>query len=530
MRSYCSFEYLGIILPLVVIVYNLVKKKYRWLVLLLCSYCFFYLISKELVIYLILATFGIHHFGIWLTLVQNRQNEELKTVAKSERKSIKLCYRNKQRKILALAVTLNLGILVVLKYSGFLIKNLNSLLAIFKLDFSLSVPAFIIPIGISFYTLRAISYLFDVYYEKIKADQSLGRLALYMSFFPLTMEGPICRYSEVTESLYQGNPVTYQNLTFGIQRIFYGLFKKMVIADRLNAFISNVFQDYSSYDGGIIFVGALLYTCQLYMEFSGTMDVVIGSGQIFGVRMPENFKQPFFSKSISEFWQRWHISLGLWFKDYLFYPLSMSKPIKNLSSKLRKRFGNHHGAVLAGGIALLAVWLGNGLWHGVGWNYIFFGLYHFALILTANFIEPTIKKIQNKLHINPASFGYKLIRIIKTSILVVIGELFFRAEGLKVGIRMFIKIFSDFSLQSFTNGKIYELGMDKYDFFILAIAVIIVLIISILKEKNIKIRQTVAKQNIVIRWGLYYALIIFIIVFGAYGTGYIPVDPIYANF
>ncbi len=157
------------------------------------------------------------------------------------------------------------------------------------------------------------------------------------------IEGPICRYSDLSFQLYEGKKISWNQFLFGMQRIVYGLMKKIVIADRLNLFIKTIFHDYNSYDGGMIALGALLYTCQLYMEFSGTMDVIIGSGEMFALKIEENFRQPFFSKTISEFWQRWHISLGLWFKDYIFYPLSMSKPLKKLTAWARKKVGNHYG-------------------------------------------------------------------------------------------------------------------------------------------------------------------------------------------
>ena len=145
---------------------------------------------------------------------------------------------------------------------------------------------------------------------------------------------------------------------------------------------------YFLYDGFVNALAMVCYTLQLYMDFSGTMDVVIGSAQIFGIKMPENFQRPFFSVTISEFWKRWHITLGTWFKDYIFYPVTMSKPMKHMTSKARKKLGNHYGPLIAGGVSLFCVWICNGIWHGAGWHYIFFGMYHFALILGGNMLEP----------------------------------------------------------------------------------------------------------------------------------------------
>jgi len=530
MKSYCSLGYLGIFLPIAVIGYAFLPKKYRWMFLLLCSYAFFWMLSKKLLIYILISTIAIHYIGIWLGFIQKERDEKLSTVERGEKKAIRLQYQKKQRLVLAAAICFHIGLLVLLKYSPFLAKNVQSLLTMLNVPLKIKIPKFALPIGLSFYTLQAVSYMIDVYRGTIKPDQNLGRLALYMCFFPSLMEGPICRYAQTANQLYSGEAVTYHNLTYGSQRILYGLFKKIVIADRLNLLIKSVFSDFIQYDGTVMLVGAVLYTCQLYMEFSGTMDVVIGSAEIFDIHLPENFQRPFFSKTISEFWQRWHITLGLWFKDYIFYPVSMSKRMKKLTMNARKKLGNHYGPLLAGSIALFCVWICNGLWHGSGWNYIFFGLYHFFLILSGSILEPTIRRITDALHIKRDSKGYHLLQIGKTTIFVIIGELFFRANGLTAGLAMFKKILTEFSLSSFVDGTLLNLGMDLYDYVVVLLAVLLVLAMSILKEKGISIRDMVASKPIYVRWAIYYSIIMLIIIFGAYGEGYAPIDPIYANF
>lgn len=238
------------------------------------------------------------------------------------------------------------------------------------------------------------------------------------------MEGPICRYQQTAQQLWEAPPLRYQNLMLGLQRMSYGLLKKILVADRLNLFIKTVFDHYEDYDGLVIAVAAVCYTIQLYMDFSGTMDLAVGAGRIFGFHIPENFQRPFFSRSIPEFWQRWHISLGTWFKDYIFYPMSMSKPLKKLTTKARKRLGSHYGPLVAGSIALFCVWLCNGLWHGAAWNYVFFGMYHFALILLGNLTEPLTVRWTGALGISRTSVPYRGFQMVRTGILVCIGELF----------------------------------------------------------------------------------------------------------
>ena len=526
--TYTDPLFLGAFLPLVVIIYNILPQKHRWKVLLLASYAFFWSISDKLIIYLLATTGVIYGAGLWMNKIQEERNEKLKEVEKELKKEIKTKYNKKSKSIAVLSTILLLGVLIVVKYSNFLGTNINSLFKLLHVPVEMSIPSFIMPVGISFYTLQAISYLVDVYKEKTKADKNLGRLALFISFFPQIMEGPICRYEDTAESLYEGKKTTYTALTYGSQRILFGLMKKLLIVDRINPVILEIFDNYPNYGGGIVAVGMVLYTLQLYMDFSGVMDIVIGTAEIFGVKMPENFKQPFFSKTISEFWTRWHITLGTWFRDYIYYPVSLTQKCRDITSKARKKLGNYYGPLLASILALFCVWSCNGLWHGDAWSYVFFGMYHFVLITLERLTEPPVKKLLEKTKINSNAFPYKLMQMIRTTIVVFIGELFFRAKGLKAGLEMFGKMVTSFSFAEF--GKVFEMGVDAQDLILIGAVVIAITIISILKEKKIDIRQSLANKNIFIRWAVYYLLIIAIIVFGTYGLGIVHLDPIYANF
>lgn len=525
LTSFFSLQYLALFLPAVILFYTLVPKRGKKYALLLSSFIFFFLISRRYTVYLILTILSAWLFGLWLGQLHSRRDAEVTAAEKPQRKAIKHAWLIRSRWVLGLAVLLHIGLLLVLKYSGFFVENVNSLLGL-----QFAIPAFVLPIGISFFTLQAVSYLVDVYRGLVEPERNLLRLALFLSFFPQIVEGPICRYSQTAGHLWECKPITWENLTLGLQRILYGLMKKLVIADRLNAFIDGVFSGYVAYQGGVIAIAALCYTIQLYMDFSGAMDAVTGTAQIFGIPMPENFQRPFFSKTISEFWTRWHISLGTWFKDYIFYPVSMSKPMKNLTSAARKRIGNHFGPLVAGSIALFCVWFSNGLWHGAAWSYIFFGMYHFVLILLGNLTSPAAKWFHQKLRIPPESKPFQIFQVLRTCVLVVIGELFFRAEGLKTGLSMFAKMVTDFRFSSINAQLLKSLSIDYQDFLIVGVTLVIVFAVSLLNERGIRVRQTLQKQHIVLRWAVLYALILYIITFGAYGVGYIPVNPMYANF
>lgn len=530
LTSFFSFEYLVIFLPVVIILYALSPGKAKKYILLLFSYVFYVIVNGGLTLFLLFSTVCVFAFSKLLESIKSKRAEALKSCEKDKKKEIKAEYQKRMRSVLIFAIIIHIGILVVLKYSGFFAYNINSVLSLCKIEFSFIIPDFALPLGISFFSLQAVSYLTDVYRGTEKADSNFFRVALFLGFFPQIIEGPICRYSQTAQQLWDVKQIEFENLTKGLQRVLYGMMKKVVIADRLNPFIQSVFSDHKEYGGIMVIAAAVFYSVQLYMDFSGAMDAVCGIGQIFGVVMPENFKRPFFSKSISEFWTRWHISLGTWFKDYIFYPVSMSKRMKTVTSAARKKIGSYYGPLVAGSIALFCVWLNNGLWHGSAWSYIFFGMYHFALILLGNITAPLSKKVLHKLRISSENKAYLLFRIARTCGLVVIGELFFRADGLKKGLSMFFSIFTDFRLPEMSDGFLGDFRLSFLDLGIVFVVLAVILVISILNEKGYIIRDLLQEKNVVVRWTAIIAMIVVIVVFGAYGDGYVPVDPIYANF
>lgn len=524
--SYFDLWFAFLFVPVVVLIFLLVPKKAKPYILLFASYAIFFMVSNFLIIFLLLSTISIFLAGKKFKKLDGEKTKELEK-EDIDKKLIKEKYKKKKKHILVLVILFNIAFLFVFKYLKFFTINLNAILKVFKLE-ELSIISLIAPLGISYYTLKAISYVVDTYNGKIEADDNFVRLALYVSFFPQIMEGPISTYSETAEQIYNASKVTYHNFCYGYQRILFGFFKKLIIVDRLNILVKQVFNNYMSFNGLSILIGIISYTMLLYMEFSGTMDVVLGIGDIFDIKIPENFRQPFFSKNITDFWSRWHISLGHFLKDYVFYPVSLSKPLKKLSVSLRKKLSAHYSSLIAGGIALFCVWFLNGLWHGAGWPFLFFGMYHFVLILMGNIFEPLIIKICAKLKINRESKKYYGFQIVKTSLLVFIGEMFFRADTVRDGLRMLKIMFTKMFILS--KNEFYYFGLDMFDVALIFIGLIVVLVISILKENNVNVRDEVEKKHIIVRWAIYYLLILSIIVLGAYGPTYAPVDPIYADF
>ena len=530
LTSFFAPEFFIVFLPICILGYAVMPQKFKKYYLLLASYIFYWLISGKLIAYLILSTISIHYFGLWLDRIQVKMKDSLSDKSKDEKRNIKKQYIKKQRGVVLFAVLLHIGGLIVIKYSSFILTNTNKLLTMTGNSFRFNIPAYLMPIGISFFSLQALSYILDVYHGITKADENLCRLALFLSFFPQIIEGPICRYNQTADKLWNVGQISYKNLTDGLIRITYGMMKKVVIADRLDPFVKVIFDEFENYEGGMIAIAAVCYTIQLYMDFSGTMDAVIGIAQIFGIELPENFRRPFFSKTVSEFWQRWHVSLGAWFKDYIFYPVTTSGGSKKITSFARKKIGNYYGPMISGIIALFCVWFCNGLWHGSGWNFLFFGMYHFVMIAIGNLIAPPVKALNKKLHINPEWSVYRVFQMVRTFILVVIGELFFRGNGLKCGLLMFKKMVTNFSFTTINAELLVKCNVDIYDFMIIGFVLFIVFSVSLLNEKGIQVRDSLAARNLILRWAVYYAIIMIIVIFGAYGPGYEPVDPLYAQY
>ena len=342
--------------------------------------------------------------------------------------------------------------------------------------------------------------------------------------------------------MFKNESVKAANVFKGSYRIIWGLFKKMIIADRLAVLVDKVYVGYESYSGAVIVAAAISYTIQLYMEFSGCMDMVIGSAGLFGIHLPENFSQPFFAKTCTDFWKRWHITLGVWFKNYIFYPVSISKTARKWNKFTRKHFKGDFGKYMArmgiAAMALFPVWISNGLWHGPKWSYIFYGLYYFGLIFMGLALEPVRDRILAVLHIDPECMFYKAFQTVKMLIIIFTGEMFFRGDGFRQGFHMFKSIFQGFTTETFKDGTLLTLGLDQNDFRIIIIGCMIVFFADLIKEywpKETKMCQkqwicTVEKAFVPGKWVICYGLVMAILIFGAYGEGYQMIDLIYAGF
>ncbi len=416
--------------------------------------------------------------------------------------------RIKARKtIVALTIVANIGVLFIVKFLNYSLSLLSLVLKVKYTPVSI-----IVPLGIAFYSMQAVSYLVDVYKEKIQPEKKFFKYTLYMTYFPIIMQGPISRYDQLAHQLYTPHTFSFERLKSGMLLAMYGFFKKMVIADRAAVLVNQVFGKYSEYEGLEIFIAMLFYTLQIYTDFSGCVDISRGISEIFGIELINNFKHPYFAVSIKDFWRRWHISLSSWFRDYIYIPLGGSR-----KGELRK-FVN-----------LFIVFLASGLWHGVGFHYVAWGLIN-AIFQTIGELTEKIKiKIYDKLNIDRNSFSFNFGRQFVTFLLVNFAWLFFRADGFIAACRMLGSAVSVFNPWILTNGKLFELGLDSKDWNVLIISVLILLVVSILQQR-FSVREKLNKQNCLFRYIVYIIALLYIMIFGIYGPGYNVSQFIYMQF
>ena len=527
--AYTTYVYLILFLGSTFLLYTVFPKKYKWLVLLSASYLYYIAASRLwLIVFLFMTTLTVYLSAIWLDKINDLFQSVKKLLDRDQKKSFKEKLLWQKKMVMILMLLINIGTLAFLKYFNFFGDVLNFAL-LDHMNMHIPMLKLFLPLGISFYTLQAVSYVIDVYRGTFKADKNFGRVLLFVCFFPQIIEGPIGRYDKLAGQLYEGHSFDYDKFMKGLQLMLWGLIKIMVIADRAGIFVGNVFEKIYDADGSIILLGVLLYTIQLYADFSGCMDLVKGIGQLFGIEMADNFRRPFFSTSVNEFWRRWHITLGAWLRDYIFYPISLSKFFANLSAKAKKNFGDFLAKFLPSAFALFFVWFINGLWHGAEVKYIVYGLYYYVVMMLGLLFEPLFVKIINALHINRKSKPYFVFQVIRTFLLVNLGMLIFRANTLFDAWYALCAIFSKFNGDIFATSVLsYKLHI--YDFVVIAIGAVTLFIVGVLQEKGHHLRDEIAKRNIVIRWTIYFAALFILVIVGAYGEGYRVADFLYAQF
>lgn len=513
-----------------VALYYLFPKRAQWMLLLVAN-CFFYVFSGwENFIFIITTVVICFFVGRALEKMRTREDEYVALHKESMDKETRKAYRAKQKKkrfsLLCAALVLVLGMLAVVKYTAFAITNVNSVLSIFGAD-TLSVPSMLMPMGISFYIFQSSGYLIDVYRGKTFAQKNIAKFALFVSFFPQLVQGPISRHSDLAEQLYTPHRFDAKNVKFGLQRVLWGYFKKLVIADRMLVAVKSIInapEDTGTYS----FLLVIFYSIQIYADFTGGIDITIGIAETMGIRLTENFNRPFSSGSTKEFWNRWHITMGSWFTDYVFYPLSVTKPMMKLSKFSRKHFGNTVGKRVPVYLTTAVTWFLTGLWHGAAWNFIVWGMLNCLVILVSQELEPLYRRFRERFPRLTASYPYHCFAASRTFLLMGLIRTLDCYGDVGRAFSAWGSMFTSLDIGGIFLEKILDLGLEVKDYIIIALAILLVAVISKLSQKK-DLREALLNKTW-LSWALSGALLIVIILFGAYGIGYDASQFIYKQF
>ena len=425
--------------------------------------------------------------------------------------------KRRRKGLLAGALCLFVGLLFLFKYLNFGVDTLSRLLALAGLDWTPMVPKLLLPAGISFYLFTAMGYLMDVYRGKVPAEKNGLKCALFLSFFPSLLSGPIGRAERLLPQFSRLHKFNYVNLREGLFRFLWGAFKKLVLADRLAVVVDTVFAAPQNYGAIQVVIAACAFSVQIYCDFSAYSDMAVGSAKVMGFELMENFRTPYFSKSIAEFWRRWHISLSTWFRDYLYIPLG----------------GSRRGTVRKY-VNVLIVFAVSGLWHGAGWNFVVWGALNGLYQAAGDLTLPVRTRLQQRLHIRTQCGSYRLLQGIITFGLVDFTWLFFRAESFTTALRMLWHGINNIGLFSFFNPDtllgIQTMALSEKNFFVMLLGLAVLLLVDYKKKQNVDFKGTLARQNIWFRWLVYYGLIFVVLIFGIYGPEYDASTFIYFQF
>lgn len=525
--SIISLKFIGFCV-LLVAAYFLLPRKCQWVVLLTASALFYLTGGLNGCVYILVTIVSQYLLALGLERKNRQMGKKLAedSVNARVRKEIKRRFNGRKRVYVVFSLLINLGILAALKYLNPTLETVNQTFgtAFAELDV-------LVPLGLSYYTFKSTGYVIDVYRDRVPAQKNIFKLALYISYFPELIQGPIDRYGDVAEQLFAEHDFDYDRLCFGAQRMLWGYIKKLVIAERATILINHVNENFAvaGYEGFTIFFMMVLGAFRLYADFSGGMDIVLGLSEIFGIRLTENFERPFFARSISEYWQRWHITLGVWFRTYVFYPLSLSQGFNKLGKKCRKLFGDKYGKLISPTLASFVTFFLIGIWHGAGTAYLPFGLYNAFFVSMATLLEDFYASCRDRLGIREESKPWHVFQGLRTVFLVTVSRyLILTKTPDKAGlIRATLRRFNPWI---FFDGTLYNLGLEKHEFWVMIAAIAVLLLVDCLQEKGVQIRRSVAGMNLAARWFVYLSAAAALIVFGMYGPGFSAADFVYERF
>lgn len=492
--SFLSLSY-GLFLVTGIIVYYCIPKKGQWIWLLLLG-MLFYLVSSPVGSLFLLFSI----VSSYLYAVSCRKSYEI--AAQRGREAL-LSQQKKQRFWLFATIFVNVELFLFFKIVLKLPLSGGTFFERFR---------HMVPLGISFYTLQIIAYMVDVYKGRAMPEKNLFRYTLFVTFFPQILLGPIPRFGQLHEQLFEEHSFDYTEFVSALMLIEWGFFQKLVVADNAAVVVNRVFGEYQTYGGLYVILAVFFYSMELYADFSGCVCIARGSARLFGIRLSDNFAHPYFSCSVKEFWGRWHISLSSFLKDYVYIPLG-----GNRKGKLRKY------------VNLLLVFLVSGIWHGAGMTYLVWGFLHGFYQILEEAGKPYADKVVAKLGIDTETFSFRLFRQIRTFVLVAFAWLFFRSDSVRMALYMGKSMVTDFHLYALFDESFYLLGLNGREFRVLCLSICVMWLVSFLQER-MNLKEVFLRQNLVFRWTILLLGIFAVLIFGMYGPGYDAAQFIYGNF
>ncbi len=400
-------------------------------------------------------------------------------------------------------VAANFAVWFVVKDLQWAFHLADRALSVIGIDFSMPLLNILVPVGISYYTLQALGYVFDVYRGTTTAEKNFFKYLLFLSYFPAIVQGPISRYNRLMPELANTKPFCFDSVRGSLVLVLWGVVKKMVIADRLGIFVDNVFDDFWELQGIILYLGAVGYAFQLYFDFSGCVDICRGVSGMFGIDLANNFDRPYLARSVKDFWGRWHISLSSWLKDYVYIPLG-----GNRKGTLRK-YAN-----------LLITFLVSGLWHGAGLQFVLWGALHAMYQIIGQATQNIRRKASNLLGVREGSFSQRLFQTLITFHLVTLAWIFFRSDGIGNGLRYISNMFATPCWSYLFNDDLFHFGVDVVHFRLLVVHIAVTLYIDAHTASQHHALTGLTRQHILVRWVVYWILLLDIILLGVYGSGY----------
>lgn len=501
-----------------VIVFVLFPPRFRWISLLISSSAFYYLSisDKKILIWIVVTSFSTWLGGRLLDSVTKNTETALQEngLKQGDKKRIR-AQGQKRRKIILIAVlSLNVGILVVFKLLNYFTGAFTMIADILSGYGTADAITLIMPLGISYYTFSTVGYVLDVYWKRYESEKNLARYALFAIYFPHILQGPISRYSKLGQELKKPRlRISWDNFVIGMESICLGCFKKLVIADRAGIFVANTLME-NDLRGSIYITALVLDAIQIYADFSGYMDIVAGISKIFDVELEQNFNHPFLAKSVPDFWRRWHMSLGSWFKDYVYYPITLSKGVKKLNKRIKAWNYPHLKNLIAVVIPVMVTWLLTGLWHGTGKGYVAWGVYYGTLITLSVTFSEDIQNLLRKLGVNMECFSFRLLQTIKIFCIFIGGRFLGSTLGMKHRLDIIKSICT-----SLIDFKFFDYGLNKTDFVIIFWGVALLAAIAAIETRE-NIFSWFNRQNKLFCAAVLYCIIFAFFLLGIYGTQY----------